>query len=289
LPVMPKFSSPITNQTRLLRYLAGCWLLSVSCLAFCFPLTAWGMGLDTEGKAPLKCIPKFKLETLQVTKVRPTVVSYEFVGHIEDQPSSSAAACPPPGPSGSTVVRADWNYSSKVAAEVGGRYDGSTFVSVTSYLSKCEDDPWLNPNIKCEQIGNHSPKGGWPEPRPFSPPVLSQTQRDQLVKEVEALAVPEIAIPSKDQVIKGTSSLFRAKVYLPTPSLAATQPVVTFEIKEKLWPGVQYLKKTVTAPVTNHYAMVNVPLKHGNFQVRARISTPASQKWSKTVFFKLAP
>ncbi len=261
----------------------------MSCLLLGTPPTAWGMGLDTEGKKPPECFAKFKMETFKVAKVRPATVSYEFIGHIAYQPESSAAACPGPGPSGSIAVKADWNYGSRAAAEVGGHYEGSEFKSNTSYLCKCDDDPWLNPNINCTQIGNYTPKGGWPKARPFTPPLLSQAQRTQLVKEVEALAVPEIAIPSKDQVIKGTSSLFRAKVYLPTPSLAATQPVVTFEITEKLWPGVQYLKKTVTAPVTNHYAMINVPLKHGNFQVRARISTPASQKWSKTVYFKLVP
>lgn len=250
------------------------------------------MGLDTEGRKPPECFAKFKMETFKVTKVRTTSVIYEFRGHIAYQPETSAAACPGPSASGGTVVQAEWAYPSRTAAEVGGHYEGGEFKSDTTYLSKCDDDPWLNPNIKCEQIGNYTPKSGWPKARPFTPPLLSQTQRTQLVKEVESLAVPEIKVPAQNQAIKGTSSVFQARVFLPTPSTAATQAKVTFEIVEDIWPsptGPQPMKKTVTAPVNAHYALANVSLKHGRFRVRARISTPASQQWSKSVTFTLVP
>jgi hypothetical protein len=292
LPLMPISASPIAKPLRLVSGLAACLLLALTCQVFCLPLAAWGMTLDTEGKKQPECIPKFRLETFKVTKVRTTSVAYEFRGHFEYLPESSTIACPPPTASGSFAVQGEWSYSFNTAAESGGYYTGSQFKTVTTYLCKCDDDPWLNPNIKCTQIGSHKPMSGWPESRPFTPPLLSQAQRMELVKQAEALAVPEVTIPTKDQSIKGTKSLFQAKVFLPTPTTAASQPQVTFEITEMLWPspgGPQPLKKTVTAPVHNRYALINVPLKHGQFQVRARISTPVSQKWSKTVNFKLVP
>ncbi|KMY65914.1 hypothetical protein AAU61_20035 [Desulfocarbo indianensis] len=265
--------------------------LMAACLTVCLCPPAFGMTLDTEGKADPKCTPIYHLETMTVERVRPKSIFYEFRGYLEYKSNSPSLACPPKTSSGSTVVRAQWDYP-QVAAETAGHYQGEQFQTVTSSLSKCDYDPWLNQDAQCERIGSAAPKPDWPEPRPFTASLLTPYQRSQLLAQVESQLTPDLLMPKNNQTIKGTQLTVQAKVYLPPASPSHDSPEVEVTVKELLWPspgGPTPMQKAFTLPVHNGFALKLIDLKHGNFEVKMRMKKPASQKWSDALVVHLVP